>query len=86
MFLVRAVDTYSPWASGLLLSVAEVAGLVYVYGATTIGQHFRVMLRSDVTVLVFVWRFLLLPLLLVSLPSPSPPIGFLFSLVRHHFY
>ncbi|MPC58433.1 Sodium- and chloride-dependent glycine transporter 2 [Portunus trituberculatus] len=64
IFLVQAVDTYSPWASGLFLGVVEVAGLVYVYGANNIGQHFRLMLRSDVRGLVFLWRFLLLPFLL----------------------
>ncbi|XP_063841478.1 sodium-dependent serotonin transporter-like isoform X2 [Scylla paramamosain] len=64
IFLVRAVDTYSPWASGLFLGMVEVAGLVYLYGANNIGQHFRLMLRSDVRALVFVWRFLLLPFLL----------------------
>ncbi|KAG0729657.1 Sodium-dependent serotonin transporter [Chionoecetes opilio] len=67
VFLVRAVDTYAPWASGLLLGAVEVGGLVYVYGAATIGHHFKLMLRSDVTAIVFVWRFLLLPILL----SPS---------------
>lgn len=70
VFLVRAVDTYSPWASGLFLGLVEVVGLVYVYGATTIGKHFRQMLRSNVEVLVFAWRFLLLPIMLVSLPPP----------------
>lgn len=64
IFLVRAVDTYSPWASGLFLGVVEVAGLVYLYGANNIGKHFRLMLRSEVLGLVYVWRFFLLPALL----------------------
>lgn len=64
VFLVKALDNYVPWASGLFLGMLEVAGLVYLYGATTIGQHFKLMLRSDVSVIVFLWRFFLMPILL----------------------
>lgn len=63
---MEAVDSYMVWVCGLTLGTLEVGGLVYVYGASSVAQHFRVMLKNNATVFLIAWKFILPPSFLVS--------------------
>lgn len=72
--MVRAVDAYVPWVAGLLLGTLEVTGLAYLYGTNNIKQHFKHMLRKNTYIFVYCWKFVLPPVLMVSVTLMEPRI------------